>query len=122
MQRSFILSALIAAALLLPASLSRAAENKPAAAAETSAGGAPKTAEKDAKAAAKIKPVDINSAGKKELMKLKGISDADADKIIAGRPYLTKAHLVTRNVIPSGTYEQIKAQIVAVQKPAAVKK
>lgn len=62
------------------------------------------------------KMVDINSASKAELKSLSGIDDARANKIIAGRPYLTKALLVTRNIIPAGVYEQIKDEIIARQK------
>jgi len=116
-KRSIINIALVAATLLLSASLSFAAETKAA------APGEPRKASATVKKApAKIKPVDINSAGKAELMKLQGIGDAEADRIIAGRPYLSKAHLVTRKVIPHGIYEQIKKRIIAVQKPAANKK
>jgi DNA uptake protein ComE-like DNA-binding protein len=61
--------------------------------------------------------VDINSAGKAELKKLPGIGDSEADKIIAGRPYGSKAFLVTRKIIPAGVYEQIKARIIARQQP-----
>jgi competence protein ComEA len=66
--------------------------------------------------AAPVKLVDINSASKAELKTLPGINDALADKIIAGRPYLSKAFLVTRNIIPAGQYEVIKKQIIAKQK------
>jgi len=66
--------------------------------------------------AAAVKAVDINSAGKAELMTLPGIDAARADKIIAGRPYLSKAFLVTRNIIPAGVYENIRRQIIAKQK------
>lgn len=66
--------------------------------------------------AAPVKAVDINSASKAELKTLPGIDDARADKIIAGRPYLSKAFLVTRNIIPAGVYETIKRQIIAMQK------
>ena len=65
---------------------------------------------------AAVKAVDINSAGKAELMTLPGIDAARADKIIAGRPYLSKAFLVTRNIIPAGVYDSIKRQIIARQK------
>ena len=114
MQHRIIGTALISVALLLSASLSAAVENKTGTAGETKAS-------RNAKAAAKVKLVDINSAGKQELKTLQGIGDTEADKIIAGRPYLSKAHLVTRKVIPHGIYEQNKRQIVAIQKPAANK-
>lgn len=119
MKHSIIKTALIAAALLLSSSLSLAAENKPGNAAEIKAAGAPKATEKSAKAgkpAAKVKLVDINSAGKKELKTLPGIGDAEADKIIAGRPYLTKAHLTTRNILPREVYESLKTRVIAMQK------
>ena len=122
MQRHIIQSALIAAALLLSAGTAFAADTKPATAADSKAGSAAKAAEPGAKAkapkpAANVKPVDINSASKKELMKLPGIKDAEADKIVAGRPYLTKAHLVTHNIIDQGTYESLKYLVVAKQPP-----
>lgn len=65
---------------------------------------------------AAVKLVDINSASKAELKTLPGIDDALANKIIAGRPYLSKAFLVTRNIVPAGAYETIKRQIIAKQK------
>ena len=60
--------------------------------------------------------VDINSAGKDEMMKLKGIGTAYADKIIAGRPYKRKDDLVNKKIIPQATYDGIKDLIVARQK------
>jgi competence protein ComEA len=117
-KRSIIQSALIAAALL-SAGAALAAESKPAAPA-----GEPKAAATDAKkpqSQPKAKPVDINSASKAELKKLASIGDAEADRIIAGRPYLSKADLVTRNIIPRGIYEQNRQRIIAVQKPEYLK-
>jgi competence protein ComEA len=60
--------------------------------------------------------VDINSAGRKELMTLPGIGSAEADKIIANRPYLTKTELVTKNVLPVGPYMSLKNFVVAMPK------
>jgi predicted DNA-binding helix-hairpin-helix protein len=60
--------------------------------------------------------VDINSAGRKELMTLPGIGAAEADKIIANRPYLTKTELVTKSVLPVGPFMSVKNQVVAMQK------
>ena len=123
MKRSIIRTVLIAAAFLLSASLSLAVESKAAATGEAISN--PKAADKSAKtkkAATRVKRVDINSASKAQLKKLPGIKDAEADKIIAGRPYLSKAHLVSHDVIPRAVYEQIKGQIIAIQKLEAKKK
>lgn len=67
------------------------------------------------KAAAKIKPVDINSASLQQLKKLPGIGEVDAKRIIANRPYASKVWLVTNNVIGDGPYSNIKHLIVATQ-------
>lgn len=67
------------------------------------------------KSAAKIKPVDINSASEQQLKKLPGIGAADAKRIIENRPYASKVWLVTNNVIGEGPYSNIKHLIVAKQ-------
>jgi len=59
--------------------------------------------------------VDINSADKKALKKLPGMTDAQADKIIAGRPYGSKAWLVSNGVLDAATFESIKDRVVAKQ-------
>jgi DNA uptake protein ComE-like DNA-binding protein len=59
------------------------------------------------------KPVDINRASTSELMALPGISAEDASRIVAGRPYGSKAELTTRSVLPRATYEGVKGRIVA---------
>jgi competence protein ComEA len=74
---------------------------------------------KKAAPAATVKPVDINSAGRKELKSLPGIGDAEAEKIIANRPYRTKADLVGKNVLPVGPYLSLKNQIIALPKGKA---
>ncbi|MBL0211628.1 MAG: helix-hairpin-helix domain-containing protein [Holophagaceae bacterium] len=63
----------------------------------------------------KVAPVDINHASKDELKTVPGITDAYADKIIAGRPYKSKAHLVTHDIITAGLYDSIKKRIYARQ-------
>ena len=59
--------------------------------------------------------VDINSANQYQLKSLPGIGDAQVAKIIAGRPYKTKADLARSNILPEETYEKIKDTIVARQ-------
>ena len=125
MRHRIIETTLIAAALLLSANQSLPADKKP----ETSgaSAGSASTTEKGASAqkpaapaknpvAAPAKLVDINSARKAELMKLPGIGEAEADKIIAGRPYPTKARLVTNNIISIEVYDKLKHRVVARQK------
>jgi hypothetical protein len=60
--------------------------------------------------------VDINSASKAQLMTLPGIGEAEAKKIIAGRPFRSKARLVADNILPQAAYDALKGRIVAVQK------
>jgi len=57
--------------------------------------------------------IEINSAPKLELMTLRSIGDADAQKIIDGRPYHSKAHLVQKNIISQATYDKIADSITA---------
>lgn len=119
MKDSMMRTALVALTFSMCAGMALAAEAQPAKAKPASAASAAKPAAKKAKAAVpRVEPVDINSASKDELKKLPGIGDAEADKIIAGRPYLTKAHLVTHKIIPDGLYQSLRDLIVARQKDA----
>jgi competence protein ComEA len=119
MNHSIIKTVLIALTLWMSAGLCLAAEPQPQEAKQTNAADKAKAAAKKRKPAPpQVEPVDINSATKEELKKLPGIGDADADKIIAGRPYLTKAHLVTHNIISSGVYQGLRHLVVARQKDA----
>ena len=114
MKRYFIFVTLAATALLLSASPSFGADGKPAN--SKAAGDSKKEIEAERKALALINhPVDINSASPAELKKLPGIGDAEAQKIIAGRPYGSSAWLSTKKILPDGFYLSIRDFIVARQ-------
>ena len=66
--------------------------------------------------------IDINSASKIELMTLPGIDDAEAQKMIDGRPYSVKGQLVLKNVMPQATYDKIADSISAKRSKNAAKK
>ncbi len=76
----------------------------------------PATAKAEAKApAAKLEPVDINSATDAELKAIPGLGDAYIAKIVVNRPYANKAQLVSRKILPESVYEKVKDRIVAKQ-------
>lgn len=72
-------------------------------------------------AAAAAKPVDINTASRDQLKTLPGIGDAEAAKIMAARPYLTKTGLVEKKVLSLEAYDALRDRIVVVHKRAPPK-
>ena len=118
---------IVAAAALLAGALPAAAQATDAAKATAvpaepaSQGRAPA---KKISTPSKTKLVNLNAATAKELKRLPGGSDEEAARIIAGRPYNSKAFLVTNKVISEGRYFEIKSLVVAgaPAKPAAPKK
>ena len=72
-------------------------------------------AKRDAKAVAegiregwsRNKPLNLNTATKDQLLTLPGITDTEADRIIAERPYHETDELVSRHVLPKSKYDRI---------------
>lgn len=57
--------------------------------------------------------LDINTATPDQLKQLPGIGDAYTKRIIDGRPYAAKTQLLSRGILPKGTYDGIASQIIA---------
>lgn len=107
MPRQRLQLTLLCAVLLLVGSLPAAAQQTP---------GASRSPTGTMAAPAKVKLVDINSASRAELKTLPGIGDAEAGRIIAARPYPSKAKLAADKVLSLEAYAALKGRIVAVQK------
>jgi competence protein ComEA len=59
------------------------------------------------------KPLDVNSATREQLISLPGVTGAEADGVIAGRPYDDPGQLVTRRILPQGKYDKIADRLTA---------
>jgi DNA uptake protein ComE-like DNA-binding protein len=112
MPHQLIAIATVSAMLLLGSSHAATAQ-QPQGTSPASAATATKT---KAAPASKVKLVDINSASRAELKTLPGIGDTEAERIIAARPYPSKAKLAADKVLSLEAYAALKGRIVAVQK------
>ena len=59
------------------------------------------------------KTIDLNSASRDDLLSLPGITQREADRIIAERPFKNANELVARHIIPESEYDKIKDRIIA---------
>lgn len=79
------------------------------------------TLKRDAKAVAEgvregwsqDKPLDLNHSTKDQLMALPGVSPADADRVIEGRPYSNPNELLARHIVSKTEYDRISDRITA---------
>jgi DNA uptake protein ComE-like DNA-binding protein len=55
--------------------------------------------------------VELNTAGKQQLMTLPGIDERLADSIISARPYGEPGELVTRKIMSQEEYQRIKEHV-----------
>jgi len=71
--------------------------------------------------ATKTPKTDLNTASKEDLMKLPGVDDALADKIIAARPYKNHSELESKNIVTKEQYSKLSAHVTVAppQKSAA---
>jgi competence protein ComEA len=63
--------------------------------------------------AAEMTKVDLNTGSKEDLMKVPGIGDATAEKIIAGRPWKMKSDLVKKGAMNSALYKKASPYMIA---------
>ena len=59
--------------------------------------------------------VDLNSAGRRRLAALPGISDDEADRIVANRPYQNRRDLVRKNVLSQEEFERVRDSVYVAQ-------
>jgi competence protein ComEA len=58
-------------------------------------------------------PLDLNTATKAQLLALPGMTESEADRVLAGRPYGEPIEVVTRRILPKAEYDRISDQITA---------
>lgn len=66
--------------------------------------------------ATKSELVDLNSASKAELVKLPGVGEAIAGRIIEGRPWKSKYDLVVKKIVTRSVYDKFARLVVARQR------
>ena len=121
---AFVVAFAVAANAQTSGSTEPAKPAEPAKAAAPATTTAPKAHSSSSSKSHETKPVlDLNSASKEDLMKLPGVGDATADKIIAGRPWKSRSELVSKNVCTKANYEKFQHMVTAKQPaPAAAAK
>lgn len=61
------------------------------------------------------KTVNLNKASREDLLTLPGLTDREANSIVADRPFRDTHELVTRRIVNREEYDKIKDRIIAGQ-------
>ncbi|MHB8215150.1 MAG: ComEA family DNA-binding protein [Candidatus Sulfotelmatobacter sp.] len=59
------------------------------------------------------KTINVNKASREDLLTLPGMTEHEADRVIAERPYDNTDDLVRRHVLPREEYDKISDRIIA---------
>ena len=59
------------------------------------------------------KAIDINRASREDLLRLPDLTEHEADRIIANRPFQDAHDLVSRRVVPESEYDKIRDRVIA---------
>jgi DNA uptake protein ComE-like DNA-binding protein len=59
------------------------------------------------------KAIDLNTASREDILNLPGITEREADRIVAERPFKNAHELVARHLISEAEYDKISDRIVA---------
>jgi hypothetical protein len=106
-------------AILLPAVLAGCSQPQNSQDLKEKTAQATAEAKRDAKAMAagiregwsRDKALDLNTSTKEQLLTLPGMTAAEADRIIAGRPYDEPGDLVTRRMVTKVQYDKISDRV-----------
>jgi DNA uptake protein ComE-like DNA-binding protein len=59
------------------------------------------------------KTLDVNTASREDLLNLPGMTQREADRIIAARPFKSAHEMVARHLIAESEYDKISDRIIA---------
>ena len=59
------------------------------------------------------KAIDINHASREDLLRLPDLTEHEADRIIASRPFHDAHDLVSRRVVTESEYDKIRDRVIA---------
>jgi DNA uptake protein ComE-like DNA-binding protein len=58
-----------------------------------------------------ITPINLNTASKADLLRLPGVTEIDAQRVIDGRPYRSKTDLLDKKIVSAETYATISVKV-----------